>query len=152
MEFTKEMIEKAKSAKSAEELAEMAKAEGVELTAEETAKAFAELNKSGELSDEELDNVAGGGCGGKSPRTGNLFSSADKVTYKYAVGDRVELMLTVGTVACRILARGTDSGVFTRARYTKYYPTYEVEAIGSPLTSMNWFCGTRWINEVDIEE
>lgn len=40
---------------------ELAKTENIELTAEQAAKAFAELNKSGELSDEELDNVAGAG-------------------------------------------------------------------------------------------
>ena len=61
MEFTKEMIEKAKTAKSAEELLELAKAENIELTEDQAAKAFAELNKSGELSDEELENAAGGG-------------------------------------------------------------------------------------------
>ena len=62
MKFSNEMIEKAKTAKTAEELLEMAKAENINFTAEEAAKAFAELNKTGELSDEELDNVAGG-CG-----------------------------------------------------------------------------------------
>ena len=61
MKFTKELIEKVKAAGSAEELEEIAKTEGVELTAEQAAKAFAELNKSGELSDEELENAAGGG-------------------------------------------------------------------------------------------
>ena len=60
MKISKELLEKAKTAKSAEELLEMAKTEKIELTAEEAAKAFAELNKSGELSDEELDNVSGG--------------------------------------------------------------------------------------------
>ena len=74
MNISKELIEKAKTAKSAEELLEMAKTEKIELTAEEAAKAFAELNKSGELSDEELDNVAGG-CGGPN--------------YKYDIGDSV---------------------------------------------------------------
>ena len=43
MQFSKELIEKAKTAKSAEELLEMAKAEHIELTAEQAAKAFAEL-------------------------------------------------------------------------------------------------------------
>ena len=52
MKFTDEMLEKAKTAKSAEELLAMAKAEKVELTEEEAVKAFAELNKTGELSDE----------------------------------------------------------------------------------------------------
>ena len=60
MKFSNEMIEKAKTAKTAEELLAMAKAENIEISAEEAAKAFAELNKTGELSDEELDNVAGG--------------------------------------------------------------------------------------------
>ena len=68
MNISKELIEKAKTAKSAEELLAMAKAENIELTEEQAAKAFAELNKTGELSDEELDNVAGGGCpGGATP-------------------------------------------------------------------------------------
>ena len=62
MEFNTELLEKAKEAKSAEELLSLAKANGVELTEEEAAEYFAQLNKSGELSDEELDNVAGGGC------------------------------------------------------------------------------------------
>ena len=60
MKFTDEILEKAKTAKSAEELLAMAKAENIELSAEEAEKAFAELNKTGELSDEELNNVAGG--------------------------------------------------------------------------------------------
>ena len=60
MKYSKERIEKAKTAKTAEELLAMAKAENIELSAEEAEKAFAELNKTGELSDEELNNVAGG--------------------------------------------------------------------------------------------
>ena len=60
MKYSKELIEKAKTAKTAEELLVMAKAENIELSAEEAEKAFAELNKTGELSDEELNNVAGG--------------------------------------------------------------------------------------------
>ena len=60
MNLTKELIEKAKTANTAEELLAMAKAENIELSAEEAEKAFSELHKSGELSDEELNNVAGG--------------------------------------------------------------------------------------------
>ncbi|MGN0813935.1 MAG: hypothetical protein ACI4MH_01730 [Candidatus Coproplasma sp.] len=60
MKFTDEMLEKAKTAKSAEELLELAKAENVELSAEEAAKYFADLHKSGELSDDELNGVSGG--------------------------------------------------------------------------------------------
>ena len=49
----KELFEQAKGAKSAEELVSLAKENGMELTEEEAAAYFAQLNKSGELSDEE---------------------------------------------------------------------------------------------------
>ena len=63
MNFTPEQITKAKAAKSAEELLALAKAEGVAITGEEAAKYFADLHKEGELSDDELAGVSGGGCG-----------------------------------------------------------------------------------------
>ena len=57
------MIEKAKVAKSVEELLEIAKANNIEMTADEAKTYFAQLNpKSGELDDDDLDAVAGGGC------------------------------------------------------------------------------------------
>ena len=84
MNISKELLEKAKTAKTVEELIEMAKAENIELSAEQAAKAFAELNKSGELSDEELDNVAGGG-GGRPPK----FSRNDRVSHKGSDGKEV---------------------------------------------------------------
>ena len=83
MNVSKELLEKAKTAKTPEELLEMAKAEKVELTEEEAAKAFAELNKTGELSDEELDNVSGG-CGGDYEASGE--------TPKFHVGDRLAMV------------------------------------------------------------
>ena len=62
---TPEMIEKAKAAKSAEELLELAKANGFDMSADEAKTCFAQLNpKSGELDDDALDCVAGG-CGGE---------------------------------------------------------------------------------------
>jgi endogenous inhibitor of DNA gyrase (YacG/DUF329 family) len=58
-----EMIEKAKEAKSAEELLELAKENNVEMTADEAKTYFAQLGpKSGELDDDDLDAVAGGAC------------------------------------------------------------------------------------------
>ena len=61
--FTTEIIEKAKGAKTANELLELAKAEGINITVDEAATYFAQLNpKSSELSDNELANVSGGGC------------------------------------------------------------------------------------------
>ena len=88
MNISKELIEKAKTAKSAEELLEMAKAENIELTEEEAAQAFAKMNKNGELSDEELHNVAGGGCpGGATPPP--KFSVNDRVSHKGSDGKAV---------------------------------------------------------------
>ena len=84
MKISKELLEKGKTAKTAEELLAMAKAEKIELTEEEATKAFAELNKNGELSDEELDNVAGG-CEGRTPK----FSVNDRVSHKGSDGKEV---------------------------------------------------------------
>jgi len=61
--FNEEAIAKAKQAKSVEELLTLAKESGVEMTAEQAQEYYTQLNpKSGELADDELDNVAGGGC------------------------------------------------------------------------------------------
>ena len=82
MNISKELIEKAIQAKTAEELLAMAKAENIELTEGQAAKAFAELNKTGELSDEELDNVAGGCAGPYQSGDTPLFNSGDRVKYR----------------------------------------------------------------------
>ena len=80
MNISKELLEKAKTAKTAEELFAMAKAENIELSAEEAESAFAELHKTGELSDEELDNVAGGRlCSPDDPK----WNIGDRVRYYY---------------------------------------------------------------------
>ena len=55
-----EIMEKLKAAKSAEELLDIAKANGAALTAEQAKTAFDRLCGSGELSDDDLDKVAGG--------------------------------------------------------------------------------------------
>ena len=61
--MNEEMIAKAKEAKSVEELIALAKENGVELTEEDAKAYFAQLNPTkGELSDDELEDVAGGGC------------------------------------------------------------------------------------------
>ena len=79
--FTPELVEKAKAAQTADELLEIAKAAGVEMTAAEAATYFAQLNpKSGELDDDDLDNVAGGACDRNDP---NLYAQD---------GDRVRVI------------------------------------------------------------
>ena len=63
-DLTPEMIEKARTAKSVEELLALAKANNIDMTADEAATYFAQLNPKGnELSDDNLDAVAGGASG-----------------------------------------------------------------------------------------
>ena len=59
-ENMKELLEKLKAAKSVEELVEMAKANGAEIPADEAEELFAKLNAEGEISEEELEAIAGG--------------------------------------------------------------------------------------------
>ena len=127
MKISKELLKKAKTAKSAEELLEMAKTEKIELTAEEAAKAFAELNKSGELSDEELDNVAGG-CGGEEiPEP------------KYKEGDLVWIS---GGFACHTCGRYRAFKVTEVHRSPVGKHTYSVACPD---------CGEKWWN-ANVEE
>ena len=73
MELSEELIAKAKGTKTPEELAALAKESSIDLTEEEAKAYFEQLHpKTGELSDDELDNVAGGGCHTK----GGYFSHA----------------------------------------------------------------------------
>ena len=60
--FTPELIEKAKQANTPEELLSLAKENGIELSEDKAKEYFERLGKSGEMSDEELGSVAGGGC------------------------------------------------------------------------------------------
>ena len=69
MKFTDNLLAEAKRARSAEELLTLAKENGIEMTIEEAEANFAVLGgKTGELADEELDNVAGGACRYKDGR------------------------------------------------------------------------------------
>ena len=77
MEFTPELLEKAKKAESAEALKALAKENHYEMSAEEANAYFAQLHKSGELSDEELENVSGGGCRNNGHLVVNMLYSCD---------------------------------------------------------------------------
>ncbi len=74
--MTSEMISKAKECKSAEELLALAKENNVEMTEAQAAELLAKLNQEGELSDDELDGAAGGGCGSDDA---NLLKNGDVV-------------------------------------------------------------------------
>ncbi len=83
--MTNEMIRKAKECKSTDELLALAKENGIEMTAEEAAEKLAALNNMGELSDDELENAAGGGvCGG-------AYDAMIKTPGGFEVGDLVQI-------------------------------------------------------------
>ncbi len=97
MELTKELVAKAKEAKTSEELMALAKEAGIDMTEESAALAFEQLNsKTGELSDSELDNVSGG-CGGGY--------DAGRPHPQFAVGETV-LYIHSWLGATRITATG----------------------------------------------
>ena len=103
--FNTEMIEKAKAAKSTEELLELAKASNVEMTADEAATYFAQLNpKSGELDDDDLDAVAGGGCGG-----------SDNDNPAVGVGDKLQITSGKNCSSC-----GSNMGIAAKHKKGAY--------------------------------
>ena len=57
------IIKAVSNAKTEEELLALVKAEGLDYSEEMVKAYFVQNNKTGELADEELDNVVGGGCG-----------------------------------------------------------------------------------------
>jgi len=84
--LTPELIRKAKAAKSAEELLELAKANDVELAEEEARIYFEQLNAVGKVSDDELDSVAGGDGLSCPSEEESSSSGANKVTCPHCQG------------------------------------------------------------------
>lgn len=68
--FTKEQLEKVKSAKSKEEILSYAKEQGFDISDSEAGKIYEYFNSHGELSEDELNSISGGGCndGGATPK------------------------------------------------------------------------------------
>lgn len=79
MKLEEELLNEAKNCKSEEELIELASKNNINLTNEEAHSIYSTLSKSGELSDNELENTNGG-----SP-CGDLYNSGS--TPKYKVDD-----------------------------------------------------------------
>lgn len=65
-EFNTELMKKVEAAASPEEILAIAKDNNIKLTQEQANAYFEKMHKTGELSDDELDNVAGGGCGNQT--------------------------------------------------------------------------------------
>lgn len=78
--YTPELIAKARAAKSAEELFELAKANEMEITEEDAKLYFAQLNANGAVADDELDAVAGGGSCPSGDEEDDASSGVNKAT------------------------------------------------------------------------
>ena len=125
--LTQEMIEKAKSVNSAEELYELAKANGFDITADEAKTYFEQLNpKSGELEDDDLDRVAGGADGCKDKDEADKFPLGTKLrvtsgqTCPICGSDSGEVKWCVGKwLVCR-----KDQGMIVKIKPDAY--TFEV--------------------------
>ena len=120
-----ELIAKAKTAKTVEELLALAKENNVPMTEEEGKDLFAQLNpKAGELSDDELDNVAGGGCGSDS--------KPDKYYYRYKQDD----LVGSGRANCSIHVPGGCDHLFDARIHF-----HTSDTLSSPWTMTCIHCG-----------
>ncbi len=81
--MTNELIAKAKECKSAEELLALAEEHDVKMTLAEAEERYAELHNEGELSDDELDAAAGGGCSTSKPKKGETWIIKKKYSEHY---------------------------------------------------------------------
>ena len=77
-DYTAELIEKAKAAKSAEELLALAKENNVELTEEAAKTYFEQLNQNDTVSDDDLEMISSGGC----PNDGDSTEEENKPNTK----------------------------------------------------------------------
>ena len=84
-DFRAEMIQKAKVAKSANELFELAKAEGIDITEDEARKYFEQINLL-DLDDELLDTVSGGAIVSEPIMKYNLEADKDEKRKKSHCG------------------------------------------------------------------
>lgn len=116
MSGIKELMEKAKLAKSAENLVELAKGEGIELSEQNAQIYFDFLNTSGELSEADLDIVAGGKGDPKPPKP------------KYHEGQRcliywpTTMNYTPGVITV------VETGVYSPELGTRYQVTLAVQS------------------------
>ena len=126
MDLSNELLEKARAAKSAEELLSLAAENGVSLTAEEAKARFAQLTRGtseGELADEELENVSGGSY------------CKDGRTYSDDLVDGKHYLITTGLNTCGLFKHEPGDTSGSQCMQCKYHE------FGSGLTI---YCRARW--------
>lgn len=127
--MTERLLEKARAAKSAGELLALAREEGVDLTSRQAEELFAKVNTppAGELSDDDLDDVSGGGCVGAWAQPS-----------RFKVGDHV---METGASSC-----GTEHGDYRGAQYirvTCHSPYWVVRRTGLTVAGTSRMCDVQ---------
>lgn len=90
--FSKEQLETARNAKSSEEIKNLAKENGYDIGDKEADSIYGYLQKHGELQDDELDSISGGGCNdsGDTPK----YSVGQEVYIENGLGCWLECVIT----------------------------------------------------------
>ena len=117
--LTPELLEKAKQSKTPEELAALAKENGIELTSESAKAYFDSLNKAGGISDDELDCVAGGGCGEADGKEVNPWFCCEHFYCVKCHNDNPNCNLTRACCNCEHVWQSSD-GTKTKCTYGAY--------------------------------
>lgn len=83
--MNRELLEKARKAKNAEEIIVLSKENGIDLSPSGAEDIYSRLNKRGEMSDDELDSVSGGACQGDGGESIPKFSDGEKISWNAAM-------------------------------------------------------------------
>ena len=113
MNFSKELITKAQMAKSVDELMDFARSEGIDLSEQNAQAYFNFLNGSGELSEADLDIVAGGK--GEPP----------KPIPKYHAGQRFDIYFATTSNFLRGVITGVDLSRYSPNAGFRYNVRYD---------------------------
>lgn len=119
-QFSKEQLELAKKAKSSKQIKDLAKNNGYDIDDKEANSIYEYLQKHGELQDEELTSVSGGGCtynSGDKPK----FSLDQEVFVNEGVGNWFPCVITwVSTEKTTYGLIFKDHEFTYNVRYTTY--------------------------------
>jgi len=144
--MNKELINKAKSCKTKEELLKLAKENNFELSPEE-AELYLQEFIEGEIVDTELDNVAGGteGCS-RNPYELVIYNSEEEVQYIFEVGEIKQCFVdSLGhcTRTVRIIDRKPSQYKFD---HSKWIDEYHIKKISG------WGSDDEWVKRSNFEK
>lgn len=122
-DIKKELLELAMKAKSSQEIKELAKENGYDIDDREANFIYEYLHKSGELSEDELKNVSGGGCN----------DSGD--TPKFKVSQNVYVNAEVGYWAPCVITWVSTTKKTTGLIFKDHQFTYNIKFTGKYRTN-----------------